>query len=105
MLELGRSVPAIASMVVVPRSSSAEHRGLRGVLGEAAWHRLPAAVRSRFAEPAIAVDYVGTFEIVRASRLGRGLAQLCRLIGTPVVPCTGRNVPAVVHVGPRATGV
>jgi hypothetical protein len=103
--DLGRSASASAAMVVVPRSPPVEHRGLRGVLGEAAWQRLPAAVRSRFADPAVAVDYVGTFEIVRASRLGRGLAQLCRLIGTPVVPCTGRNVAAVVHVGPRDSGV
>lgn len=81
------------------------HGGLRGVLGESAWGRLPAAVRQRFAEPAIAVDYVGTFEVVRANGCGRVLAHLCRLLGTPVVPCTGRDIAAVVHVGPRNAGV
>jgi Domain of unknown function (DUF4166) len=81
------------------------HAGLRGVLGEAAWRRLPPAVCARFAEPTRAVDYVGNFEIVRASRLGRVIAWCTRLLGTPVVACVGRNVPAIVHVGPRAGGV
>ena len=81
------------------------HAGLRGVLGEAAWQRLPAPVRVRFGEPPRRVDYVGEFEVVRASRVGRILAFLCRLIGTPVVPRTGTRVPAVVHVGPSGSGV
>lgn len=99
-----RSTPAIASTVVT-RGSHGAQRGLRSILGNSAWHCLPAAVRERFSEPAVAVNYVGTFEVVRASRLGRLLAHLCRLLGTPVVPCTGRNVPAVVHVGPHGAGV
>jgi hypothetical protein len=79
--------------------------GLEGLLGAAAWQRLPPAVRARFAEPAVAVDYVGEFEIVRASAVGRVLAWVCQLIGTPVVARTGTRVPAVVRVGPRAGGV
>ncbi len=81
------------------------HHGLRHVLGESAWLRLPAAVRARFGEPVLTVDYVGEFEIVRASWLGRVIALVCQLIGTPVVPRTGANVPAIVHVGPTAEGV
>lgn len=81
------------------------HHGLRAVLGEPAWLRLPQAVRARFGEPVVAVDYVGEFEIVRASWLGLAFATFCRLIGTPVVPRTGRNVPAIVHVGPTSEGV
>lgn len=80
------------------------HPGLRDVLGEPAWHRLPAAVRVRFAEPVLAVDYVGEFDVVRASPLGRLFAWVCQAIGTPVVPRTGRHVPAVIHVGPVSTG-
>lgn len=100
------SAPAVQGLGnPLPGRLPAQHRGLRGVLGEGAWRRLPDAVRRRFAEPAVAVDYVGTFEIVRASGLGRAVAHLCRLLGTPVVPCTGCNVAAVVHVGPRAAGV
>lgn len=87
------------------RSGLPAHVGLHGILGDTAWKRLPAAVRDRFGEPARRVDYVGEFEIVRASRLGRVLAFLCRLIGTPVVPRTGRRVPAIVHVGPEGNGV
>lgn len=75
------------------------------VLGEAAWHRLPAAVRARFPHPAVAVDYVGEFEVVRASLLGRLIAWFGLLLGTPVVPRTGAHVAAVVRVGPTERGV
>lgn len=81
------------------------HVGLHRILGETAWQRLPPAVRARFGEPVRRVDYVGEFEVVRASRLGRVLAFLCRLIGTPVVARTGTHIPAVVHVGPSGSGV
>jgi Domain of unknown function (DUF4166) len=78
---------------------------IESLLGEVAWQRLPAAVRARFPDPAIAVDYLGEFEIVRASPLGRLIAWFCLLLGTPVVPRTGVNVPAVVRVGPTERGV
>ncbi len=81
------------------------HGGVRRVLGEAAWARLPLTVRQRFAEPAQRVDYVGSFEVVRASHLGRAIAACSRLLGTPVVADVGTDVPAVVHVGPRGSGV
>jgi hypothetical protein len=81
------------------------HGGVRKVLGDAAWHRLPAAVRARFGEPVRKVDYIGEFEVVRANAMGRMLAWICQLIGTPVVPRTGTNVPAIVHVGPTSEGV
>jgi len=79
--------------------------GLHAIIGDGAWRRLPPAVRERFGEHAGAVDYVGTFDVVRASRLGRALAFFCRIIGTPVVARTGIDVPAVVHVGPEAAGI
>ena len=78
---------------------------LEEVLGNAAWTRLPEAVRVRFADTDRAVDYVGEFEFVRASLLGRILAWACQVIGTPVVPRTGNNIPAIVHVGPSGRGV
>jgi len=95
---LARPIPAIGTSV--PR-----HRGLRWVLGDAAWARLPETVRARFGEPPVAVDYVGEFDIVRASWLGRLVALACQLLGTPVVPRTGASVPAIVHVGPTRCGV
>jgi hypothetical protein len=77
---------------------------LRDVLGEIAWQRLPAAVRVRFGEPVLAVDYAGKFDVVRASLLGRLIAWVCQAIGTPVVPRTGEAIPAVIHVGPVKRG-
>ena len=78
---------------------------IESLLGRVAWQRLPAAVRARFPDPAVAVDYIGEFEIVRASLLGRLIAWFCLLLGTPVVPRTGEHVPAVVRVGPTERGV
>lgn len=83
----------------VPATTYQPHTGLRHVLGEVAWLRLPAAVRARFGEPVLAVDYIGNFDVVRASPPGRVIAWFCQAIGTPVVPRTGRDVPAVIHVG------
>jgi hypothetical protein len=87
----------------------AEHKqmahGLENVLGEKAWRRLPAAVQARFGSPVVAVDYVGEFEIVRASLLGLFIAWLCVLIGKPVVPRTGRMTrPPRVFVTASAIG-
>ena len=78
--------------------------GMHGLLGEVAWRKLPAAVRERFREPVPKVDYVGEFDVVRASVLGRVIACLCQVIGTPIVPRTGQHVPATIHVGPVDRG-
>jgi Domain of unknown function (DUF4166) len=87
-----------------PPQRSGTPRNLKEVLGNAAWARLPEAVRVRFTDTAHAVDYVGEFETVRASLLGKVIAWTCQLIGTPVAPRTGSNVPAIVHVGPSRRG-
>ncbi len=79
--------------------------GVQGALGRGAWARLPAAVRARFPEPPQATDYHGEFEVVRASRLGRLVALACRLLGSPIVPRTGTDVRAIVHVAPSRDGV
>src|SRR5712671_3247137 len=88
----------------VSRVSQSHHPSIRSLLGEAAWLRLPAAVRARFADNVLNAEYRGTFDIVRASRGGKLLAWLCRLIGTPVAPFTGINVPATVRVFANQTG-
>jgi hypothetical protein len=93
-----------------PASPSPAHRewhrpaGMHGLLGDVAWRRLPPAVRTRFGEPVQKVDYVGEFDVVRASIIGRVIAFLCKAIGTPVVPRTGLRVPAIIHVGPVDRG-
>ncbi len=75
------------------------------LVGRAAWGQLPAAVRSRFGADAHHRPraYPGVME-VRASRLGRLIAQVCRLIGTPLAPWTGAGVPVSVLVWPAADG-
>ena len=71
------------------------------LLGAAAWQRLPIAVRARFdgshgrfAEKI----YSGVMSEIRASRLGRWLARIGTLLGTPVVPLVGRNVAIFVRL-------
>lgn len=66
------------------------------LLGPEAWARLPAAVQHRFAaHPALGLNtvYDGRM-VVEASWAGRLVAQVCRLIGTPLAPC----VPASPHL-------
>lgn len=95
----------MAITALLPLAPPHAAKDLRGLLGEAAWRRLPAAVRTRFAAHTRAVDYVGSFEVVRASITGWLIAQACRLLGTPVVPWTGQDVPANVCVVPDERGV
>jgi hypothetical protein len=90
--------PLPARPVRVPLADHPARVNVRKLLGESAWLSLPAATRSRFAEHAADVGYSGTFDVVRSSFAGKLLATLCRLIGTPVAPFTGENVPATVHV-------
>ncbi len=98
------NVPGVLATQLPAATNRDGPGGLRDVLGESAWQRLPPRVRARFDEPTLAVDYVGEFDVVRASRLGRIIAWFCQAIGTPVVPRTGQNVRAVIHVGPVARG-
>jgi hypothetical protein len=94
----------VATAALAPLASPPAPAGLRDLLDEDAWARLPGAVRLRFAHHAAAMDYTGTFEEVRASLPGRLMAQLCRVIGTPVVPWTGRDIAATVRVMPDGRG-
>ncbi len=87
-----------------PYRESHKPSGIHGLLGDPAWQSLPPTVRTRFGEPTLKVDYVGEFDIVRASIVGRIIAWLCQAIGTPVVPRTGERVPAIIHVGPVDRG-
>ncbi len=71
----------------------------RALLGDAAWQRLPAAVRERFAfrSHVTTTVYEGAMRVA-ASRFARSLAYVWRLIGTPVTPFVGLDVPVSVHV-------
>jgi hypothetical protein len=87
------------------RVGSGVRHGVREVIGNEAWNRLPAAVRERFADSSEAVNYLGAFEIVRASTLGRVFGWLGTLFGTPVAPRAGLHVEARVRVQPNSEGV
>lgn len=77
----------------------------RKLLGEAAWLRLPIAVRQRFEFRSHATPTIYTGEMhVAASGFARLLAHLWRLLGTPVTPFVGRDVPVSVHVQDLADG-
>jgi len=91
----------------LPRGREARdtRHGLRKVLGTAAWDRLPAAVRERFADNTGTMTYAGGYEVVRASTLGRIFGWLGMLFGMPVAPCCGENVAARVVVRPGERGV
>jgi len=93
-----------ALQLPLDHAAGARH-GLRTVLGAAAWERLPEAVRERFAEATGAVDYAGSFEVVRASVVGQLFAWMGTLVGTPVAPRGGTSVEARVRVRPNETGV
>jgi hypothetical protein len=69
------------------------------LLGRQAWASLPAAVQARFGQHAASVStiYAGRM-VVAASSFGWLVAQLCRLIGTPLAPWTGPDVPTSVDV-------
>ena len=97
--------PLLGRRQLIRQQRSRTPHSLKEVLGNSAWTRLPKAVRARFADTTHAVEYVGEFDIVRASPLGRIIAWACQAIGTPVVPRTGNNVPAIVHVGPSGRGM
>jgi Domain of unknown function (DUF4166) len=72
------------------------------LLGAAAWQRLPAAVRQRFASHAgVTTVFRGRMR-VSASFWGCVLGQICRLIGTPVAPFAGLDVPVTVRVYERS---
>ena len=90
-----------ASKFVKVEKPGAPYPDFQALLGTHAWRALPEAVRARFdgthgkfAEKI----YAGVMTEVRASRIGLWLAKLCVLVGTPVVPLTGRNVPVFVRL-------
>jgi hypothetical protein len=73
----------------------------RALLGTAAWARLPAAVRARFAhrpgEKAV-ISYAGMVVECRMNAAGWLLGQACRLIGAPLPLCRTPGMPAAVVV-------
>lgn len=70
-------------------------------VGEAGWWRLPKAIRERFKDnPKFnqVRTYKGVMSTVTCSHLGWAFAWLSRLVGSPLTPHTGNNVPVTVNV-------
>src|SRR6267142_3224515 len=62
-------IASTVARIASQSQSVRRHYGLESVLGEAAWARLPQAVRERFDEPPVVVDYIGEFDVVRATKI------------------------------------
>jgi len=72
------------------------------LLGKQAWQNLHPAIQKRFSVKAHeAVTYKGEMSQVFASFTGKVLAQVCRIIGTPLALHTGKNIPVEVKVYPN----
>ena len=75
--------------------------GYREILGESGWARLKPEIRRRFSvRPAAGqcVRYSGVMESVDLSFMGWLFAQVCRLIGTPLVPFRGKKVRTQIEL-------
>ena len=73
----------------------------RALLPDDAWGRLPVAIWRRFSKrlaDGATIVYVGEVVDVGASRIGRWLAQLARLVGGPLPTGTETGVPMIVTV-------
>ena len=85
---------------VAARKEPAAHGDFRKLVGGGGWHSLPQIVQCRFealaANPGT-TTYAGNM-VVKRSPLGWFFAQLCRLLGNPLVPLQGDNVPVDVNV-------
>lgn len=96
----GRAAPADAHAALARRSAppSAEV-DLQALMGDAAWQRLPRAVRRRFAAGHAPVVYEGRMDLA-CSGLGRLFAALSRLVGGPLTGLRADGVPTRVRVRP-----
>src|ERR1700759_5168116 len=91
--------PLMTSSLTTPLTAPATVRALDlpALVGPGAWARLPAAVRRRFGVDHGAATYVGRMEL-RCSPVGRVLAALSRLFGSPLSGVTSAAVPTSVRV-------
>lgn len=72
------------------------------------WHALSEKTRARFeTDPAKPVEYVGSMSEVRASALGKCFAYAALLMGSPLIPYSGTNVPidVLVYTTPQRAGI
>jgi hypothetical protein len=70
---------------------------IAALIGPAAWQRLPAAVRRRFAAGHPAATYEGALDL-HCSALGRFFALFSHVFGGPLTTLRRSGLPASVHV-------
>jgi len=72
----------------------------RSLLGERSWEKLHPDIRERFSENSVhrEVTYRGVMEEVYASKFGKILANIFRIIGSPLAIHSGANIPTTVRV-------
>ena len=72
------------------------------LIGNEAWARLHPDIQSRFSlkNTYRSVVYKGVMQTIYLSLAGKLLAQLCRLIGTPLALYCGTEIPVEVNVYP-----
>lgn len=109
-MRLTRDVYGPAGRLAPARRAGPRDIDFQRLVGAAGWARLPVAVRRRFAvHPRVGapIHYAGVMHTVACTRLGFAVAQLCRLIGTPLAPWPGREVPTdiVLRAEPATRGI
>jgi hypothetical protein len=81
---------------------SPDVKGYQSLMPKSEWQKLHPAIQKRFSigyqQP---ITYCGVMSEVSASLPGLIFAKLCRLIGTPLAPYRGKNVPMKVNVYPN----
>ena len=87
---------AAADAAPILARSGARSLSYRDLLGDA-WWRLPAATRARFEHHSAL--YTGTMTL-RATAVGRWVARLCKLVGSPLPPPCEHPLAATVRVEP-----
>ncbi|QUL38406.1 DUF4166 domain-containing protein [Erythrobacter sp. JK5] len=89
------------------KGSAAYDARFRRLIVSHAWANLPEAVRQRFSkriEGERVAIYPGVIRAARCSRIGRALAQLCRIVGAPLPLGCDCGVPAAVSVSEDRDG-
>ncbi len=100
--KLDQSAAPVSTVIApAPAETSLVDDRIRRLLGDAAWWRLPQAVRRRFSRPLgsdVCVIYRGEVTEMSFSRGGWLLANLARLVGGPLPWHRETGIPCIVAV-------
>ena len=73
----------------------------QNLLGSSQWLKLKPEIRKRFSVKPLmhsSIRYVGMMDVVKFNFMGWMFAQVCRLIGTPLAPYEGENIPMDIEL-------